>query len=66
MDLTVSHGFAGDGSISFTHGPKYPKMLAEFGLRGNHYGELDDEPMAVFLAAREATGLAAQLIASAE
>ena len=39
-------------------------MLEEFGLRGNDNGELDDKPMAVLLAAREATALAAELMAT--
>lgn len=58
-DPRVQHAFAVDGSITFTHGPSYP-ACPTLGLKGCD-GELEDDPRAIFAAARRATELAATL-----
>ena len=63
--LTAGHGFVVDGSTGFTFGPKYPEKREEFRPRDNEYGEPYDEPMAVVIAAREATAIAVEMIANA-
>jgi len=60
LDPLISHSFTFDGSITFTHGPVYP-ACPTLGLKGCEIGEFDDEPLAIFDAARRATGCAATL-----
>ncbi len=43
LEISVSHGFAVDGSISITTGPELP-TLPTIGVRGSDTGELVDEP----------------------